>query len=1010
MTVRPHRLPLDHAGGRLGRMVDRARPVGFTFDGLAYSGFAGDTLSSALLANGVRLMGRSFKYHRPRSCFTAGAEEPNAIVTVGSGVRMTPNERATTVEIHDGMVARSQNRWPSLGFDVGRVNDGFGRLIPAGFQHKTFMWPASAWPVYERLIRRAAGNGPAPRGADPDRYEHVNVGCDVLVAGAGVAGIAAALAAVESGARVIIADHAPRFGGMSDLYDATIDGRTAVDWIGARVAELAATEHAHLLLRTTVAGRYDHNFVVMDERLGRPNAPRERLWKVRARELVVATGAVERSLCFVDNDRPGVMLGSAIRAYAWRYGVVPGDAAVVLANNDDGYRTGLMLDELGLEVACIADVRGAPRGELVEAARTRGIEIAPGHAVAKVEAGFGGNQIRAVHIADLAGAGGGGGAGRRVPCDFIAVSGGWDPQAHLTAQAGGRLVWDDAIRSMKPGAMDEHVHAAGAANGTFSFEGCLNEGYAAGERAAWAALGRAAPQAMRRPARISERREGMGDAFDPAPPVGGPRAAARQFVDLAADVTAADLELAVREGYDGVELVKRYTALGMAWDQGKTGNVAALELVAKATGMTAADLGATTFRPPYLPISFGAVAGMAAKELFQPVRRMPAWHWHRNNGADFEPVELWQRPICYGLGDVSRNEATHREVRAVRTGVGIADASTLGKIEVRGPDAARFVERIYCGAMASLETGRCRYGLMLDEQGFVIDDGVTARLAEDQFLLHTSSAGARRIAGWLERWHQVEWPDLRLFITPVTEQWAQFVLAGPQARDVLQGLDSNISFSRGAFPFLAWRGGALAGVGVRIFRVSYTGELSYEIAAPANRAVELWHALLGAGAEHGITPFGSEALHVLRAEKGLIAIGQETDGTVTPFDLGLGGLVAGNKEDFIGKLGLARTALSRSDRRQLVGLLTEDGARMLPGGAYLIDAAARDSTPPHRMIGHVTSSYMSPTLGRPIALALVERGRERHGQTVCCPAGRDVIAAEIVEPVFYDRERVRMNG
>lgn len=1007
MTVRPHRLPLDHTHGRLGRLVDRTRPAGFTFDGIAYSGFAGDTLSSALLANGVRLMGRSFKYHRPRSCFTAGAEEPNAIVTVGRGARMTPNERATTLEIHDGLVARSQNRWPSLRFDVGQLNDGLARLIPAGFQHKTLMWPASAWPLYEWLIRRAAGNGPAPRGADPDRYEHVNVACDVLVAGGGVAGIAAALAAVQSGARVIVADHAPRFGGMSDLFDAAIDGGTALDWIGARVGELAAGDRAHLLTRTTVAGRYDHNFIVMNERPGRQDAPRERLWKVRCRELVVATGAVERSQCFADNDRPGVMLGSAIRAYAWRYGVVPGDTAVVLANNDDGYRTALALDGLGLKVTCIADIRRAPQGELVEAARTRGIEIVPGHCVSKVETGFAGNEIRAAHV--VAGADGSG-EGRRVPCDFIAVSGGWDPQAHLTAQAGGRLVWDDAIRSMKPGGMDEHVHPAGAANGAFSFEGCLNEGYAAGERAARAALGREAPRATRRPAQISERREGSGDAFNPAPPVGGRHAAARQFVDLAADVTAADLELAVREGYDGVELVKRYTALGMAWDQGKTSNVVALELLARATGMTAADLGTTTFRPPYLPISFGAVAGMAAKELFQPVRRMPAWHWHRNNGANFEPVELWQRPFCYGLGDVSRDAATHREVRAVRTGVGITDASTLGRIEVRGLDAARFVDRIYCGAMASLETGRCRYGLMLDEQGFVMDDGVTARLAEDQFLLHTSSAGARRIAGWLERWHQVEWPDLRLFITPVTEQWAQFVLAGPQARDVLQTLQSNISFSRAAFPFLAWRGGTLAGVGVRIFRVSYTGELSYEIAVPANRAIGLWHALLEAGAEHGITPFGSEALHVLRAEKGLIAIGEETDGTVTPFDLGLGRLVAGDKEDFVGKLGLARPALSRGDRRQLVGLLTEDGARMLPGGAYLIDAAARDSTPPHRMIGHVTSSYMSPTLGRPIALALVERGRERHGETVCCPAGRDVVAAQIVEPVFYDRERVRLNG
>jgi sarcosine oxidase subunit alpha len=1015
MSARPYRLPRDFEGPQPGRLIDREQALAFTFDGQVYRGFAGDTLASALMANGVRLVGRSFKYHRPRGVLTAGPEEPNALVAVGSGGRMTPNLRATMVELYEGLTARSQNRWPSLGFDLGQTASLAGRLLPAGFYYKTFMWPQGAWPLYERLIRQAAGLGPPTREPDPDTYEQIHLTCDVLVVGGGAAGLAAATAAAEAGARVVIAEETSRLGGLTDLGEERIDGGPALEWLAGRAADLAAREGVQVLTRTTVAGVYLHGHVLMAERLtdhapllgGSDGVPRERLWKVRPREIVVAAGAVERPLTFAGNDRPGVMLAGAARAYALRYGASPGVSGVVFTNNDDAYRTALTLKRFGVEIARIVDVRAGPQSELVEAARAAGIAISAGHVVADVETSLGGTQIRAVQIAQRRETGRIG-ALERVECDFVATTGGWSPAVQLTAHMGARPVWDERIAAPRPGALGPHMHAAGAANGIFSLAGAVAEGFAAGDAAGRAALGtakrrgRAAARAT-----VQESGEAPLEPFWFAPSYGARGEGTRHFLDFQNDVTVADVELAVREGYRSAEHLKRYTTLGMATDQGKVGNVNALAIHAEAARATMAELGTTTFRPPVTPLTFGAIAGQGAGAFFQPVRRTPVWHWHAGHGWDPEPVGLWRRPYCYRGPDEDREAAIAREVAAVRGAVGLLDASTLGKIEVTGPDAGRFLDLVYTNVMSSLAPERCRYGLMLNEEGYLIDDGVVARLGADRFLLHTTSGGADRIAGWLELWLQTEWPELRVFAANVTEQWAQFVVSGPHARRTVAAVGGDIDFAAEAFPFLAMRTGTLAEVPVRVFRISFTGELTFEIACPANAASHLWQALLDAGDLHGIAPFGTEALHVLRAEKGLIAIGDETDGTVTPHDLGLGWAVSKAKADFIGKRGLARPDLARQGRRQLVGLLTRDPARVLPDGAYALDRA--EPSGQRRAVGVVTSTYRSPTLGRSIALALIEDGRARHGETVAFAVGRDMVEAEITEPAFYDRQGARQN-
>ena len=1004
MTVQTHRLA---EGGR----IDRGRLLGFTFNGRRRTGFAGDTLASALLANGVMLVGRSFKYHRPRGVFSAGAEEPNALVQLGVGARTEPNLRATQIELFDGLVAASVNCWPSVAFDVGAINGRFSRILPAGFYYKTFMWPAGLWMQYERLIRRSAGLGRAPETNDPDRYDTRHVHCDVLVAGGGPAGLAAALAAGRGGARVILADEQCEFGGALLGLRREIGGAPAAEWVAATRAELAAMDAVRLLPRATVFGYFDHNYLGIAERVtdhlgaaAPPELPRQRLWKVRARQAVLATGAHERPLVFADNDRPGVMLASAAETYLNRYAVKPGVRAVVVTNNDGAYRVAADLAEAGVRVAALADLRPAPAGPLADRVRDLGIEVLGGWAAVATR---GTRRVTAVELGRLDdGANGILGATRRIDCDLVCVSGGWSPVVHLFSQSRGRLRFDDARACFVPAESVQAERSAGACNGAFRLGDCLAEGFAAGAAAARdAGFGKArapaapdAPEPEAAPPRAVWRIPGVGPGARDD----------KHFVDLQNDVTAADLALAAREGYSSVEHAKRYTTAGMGTDQGKTGNVNALAILGRITGAEIGAVGTTTFRPPYTPVGFGMLGGRNVGPLFDPVRRTAMHDWHESVGAVFEDVGQWKRAWYYPRDRESMRDAVNRECLAVRGGLGIMDASTLGKIDIQGPDAREFLNRVYTNAWDSLAVGRSRYGLMLGDDGMVFDDGVTSRLAENHYLMTTTSGGAARVLAWLEEWSQTEWPKLKVYFTSVTTRWSVASIQGPRARALLSELCHDIDLSREAFPFMAWRDGTVAGIDARIFRVSFSGELAYEINVASSYAMALWQALMTAGAKHDITPYGTEAMHVLRAEKGFVVVGHDTDGTVTPQDLGMDWIVSKKKADFIGKRAFARADTARPDRKQLVGLLTEDAREVLPEGAQIV-AEVRPA-PPMPMEGHVTSSYWSAALGRSIAMALLAGGHGRHGETVTISLAGRVVRAKVGAPAFYDLEGERLRA
>ena len=991
-----------------GRFVDRSKKVSFSFDGKTLSGFQGDTVASAVLASGQRVFGRSFKYHRPRGVVGLGSEEMNALIGVGLGARHEPNLRATQIEIFNGMAAVSQNRWPSLNWDIGAINNEFSRFLPGGFYYKTFMWPQSFWKhVYEPFIRRAAGLGKAPEGRDPDTYEQVHVHCDVLVIGGGVAGLAAAEAAAANGAKVIIADENPHLGGLADNSGGTIDGQTLPDWSAATGAKLYAAENVHVLNRTTVVGHWHHNFVMLFERaadhdpaLLSQGVPRHRLWKVRAHQVILATGSIERPIAFANNDRPGVMLASAARGLVERYGVAPGSNGVVFTNNDDAYQTAIVLKGAGVGVR-VVDSRGRAEGALPNKAREMGIPVDAGSVISAVNTTWGGLNITDVKIASYRK-----GQGRviketKAEADFVAMSGGWNPALHLWCHNGGKIHFDDKLQAFRPREHHDRIVAIGAANGTFGLSQILAEAVHAGSKLAGSGNVHPVPHAVQADERPLE-------PIWFAPATGKYNEGNKHFIDYQNDVTAADLELAQREGYESVEHTKRYTTFGMATDQGKTSNINGLGVIAEASGKTIPEVGITTFRPPYTPFSFGSVAGVLTKDLFLPIRRTAIYQWHVDHGAVFEPVGQWRRAYTYPKAGESNHQSIDREILAVRNKVGLLDASTLGKIEIKGPDAAEFLDRMYTNMFSTLKIGKCRYGLMMNELGFLSDDGVTVRLSDDHFLMHTTSGGADRISAWLEEWLQTEWTQYKVFVTNVTEEWSQFAIAGPKARDVLQKLDPSFDISHEALPHMSFVEGKLGPYPVRVYRISFSGELSYEVATPANYGLGLWAAIVMAGAEFGLEPYGTEALHVLRAEKGYIVVGDETDGTTTPIDVGLDGLVSKKKADFLGKRSLEQEYLKAPNRKQLVGLLTEDPNDVLPDGAYAV-RQVKDK-PPMEMIGQVTSSYRSPTLGRSIAMALIENGRARMGETISFPLpGGKVVRARITDTVFYDKEGAKLN-
>lgn len=990
--------------------IDRSAPLKFTFDGRRYEGYRGDTLASALLANGVHLVGRSFKYHRPRGIMAAGSEEPNALIQLGDGNRTDPNIRATRIELRDGLVATSQNRWPCLKFDIGSVNNLLHRFLPSGFYYKTFMWPASWWLKYEHWIRRAAGLGKAPTGRDPDRYEKHHGHVDVLIAGGGPAGLAAALAAGRAGARVLLADENSEFGGaLLGDRDQTIDGEPALDWVRRTVAELDAMPEVTLLRRATVSGYYDHNYITVLERVSDhlgaapDHTPRQRLWKLRAKRVVLAAGAIERPLVFADNDRPGIMLSSAARTYLNRFGVSPGRRVLLFTNNDDAYRTALAMKKRGVGVAGIVDIRAKAESGLVQAAVDAGITV---HAGFVIVATRGSLRVSSVEIMRLTADGASAtGMARRIECDAVAVSGGWTPSVHLFSQSAGKLKWSEEIAAFVPDISVQKETSAGACNGAFSLAECLDQGFKAGVEAAVATGFKEAS-----PAEFEVVEPGIGDRLDlwvvpSRKPLGH---AGKHFVDFQNDVTAADVHLAAREGYQSVEHLKRYTTTGMGTDQGKTSNINALAIMSEVLGANVPGVGHTTFRPPYTPSTIGAYAGRNIGDLFDPVRSTAMDAWHREAGAKFEHVGQWMRAWYYPKPGETMRQAVDREVLAARAGVGILDATTLGKIDIQGPDAAEFLNRVYTNPWLKLAPGRARYGLMLKEDGMVMDDGVTVRLAEDHFHMTTTTGGAGAVLDWLEEWLQTEWPDLKVFCSSVTEQWAVASICGPKCRDLLAELCDDIDLSNDAFPFMSMQEGTVAGIPARVFRISFTGELSYEINVPRRHGLALWKALMAAGEKYDICPYGTEAMHVLRAEKGFIIVGQETDGTVTPGDLGMDWIVSKRKPDFIGKRALARPDIVKSDRKRLVGLLTVDPNEVIPEGAQIVERLLPE--PPMEMIGHVTSSYYSPNCGRSIAMALVKGGPERMGDTLTIPLSDRTIKAVVTEPRFFDLEGERADG
>jgi heterotetrameric sarcosine oxidase alpha subunit len=980
-----------------GGLIDRTRTLSFTFDGEEFTGHPGDTLASALLANGVRLVGRSFKYHRPRGILTAGSEEPNALVELRSGARREPNTRATTIELYDGLDATSQNRWPSLKLDLLAVNQLFTPFFGAGFYYKTFMWPASFWEkVYEPTIRRAAGLGRGAGAADPDHYEKANAFCDVLVIGGGPAGISAALAAVRSGARVILCDEDFRLGGRLLAEHCEIEGRPAIEWVTAAKTELESLPDCRIMRRTTVVGVYDGGTYAAIERVNDhvpeppEHEPRLRLWRIVAKRAVLASGAIERPIVFGDNDRPGVMLAGAVRAYVNRYGVAPGSRAVIFAASDEAFRTARDLADAGVEVAALIDARRGGSAYAREAAKQAKARYLDGSVIHRVR---GLQSVRGVDVKRPDG------STERIDCDLLAMSGGWNPTIHLTTHLNGKPVWNEALSALLPGKLPPGMSIAGAAAGDFGLGSCLVGGQKAGAEAAASCGFTASLSAV-----PSTKDEEL--ATSPIWQVASSRGKA--FVDFQNDVAVSDVKLAVREGFRAPEHLKRYTTHGMATDQGKTAGLSGSAVLANVTGRYIGAVGTTTFRPPYTPVAISAFAGHHRGPDFRPARLAPSHQWAKGQGAVFVETGPWLRALYYPRAGEEPQESVNREVANVRENVGICDVSTLGKIDVQGTDAGILLDRVYANTFSTLPVGKARYGLMLREDGFVLDDGTTARLRDDHYFMTTTTVNAVKVMQHLEFCQQCLWPELDVQMVSVTEQWAQFAVAGPHAREVLQRVvDPEHDISHEAFPYLAvGEVSVCGGTPARLFRLSFSGELAYEIAVPARFGDALVRAIMEAGAPFGIAPYGTEALGVLRIEKGHPA-GGELNGQTTAHDLGMGKMLSA-KKDFIGRFMAARPALTHPARPTLVGLKPVEPGERIRAGSHILPQGAEAAAVNDQ--GYVTSIAYSPSRGHWLGLGLLARGPERHGEIVRIydPLRGGDLLAEVRPPCFIDPEGARL--
>ena len=989
-----------------GGLINRARPLKFTFDDVEYVGFQGDTLASALLANGVRLVGRSFKYHRPRGIYTAGSEEPNALVTLGTDGRSEPNVRATMIELFEGLVAKSQNRWPNLKNDLMSVNSVFSSFLPAGFYYKTFMWPGQkGWMFYEKYIRRAAGMGEGSGLPDPDRYERSNAFCDVLVIGAGPAGLAAARAAGESGARVILVEENPLVGGSLLAEGASGDSEHPAAFAMELLEELAGLSNVTVMARTTAYGLYDSNVVGLLERVESHKLkpaefmPRERNWTVRARKIIFATGAIERPMVFGNNDRPGVMLAGAARRYANQYGVLPGSRAVFFTNNDSAYDAAIDLAEAGMHVAAIIDAREDISEALIATTDSFAIPVVRGHVVTWVR---GRQAVSGVELLPHDGTGQPVKAGSKwIDCNLLCVSGGWAPSVHLHSHLGRKPRFDeDQATFVAPPDTEDHF-SAGMICGTTSTRDCLN----AGQRA-----GLAAAEACGIPPAVLAEYVGEEEPETTILPIWevASKRRAKRFVDFQDDVASSDVRLANLEGYSSVEHLKRYTTLGMGTDQGKTSNVNGLAILAAERGLEIPRVGTTVFRPPYSPVSLGAVAGQEVGKHFRPARLTPMDDWHRRSGAVMVEAGLWYRPRYYPRGSETMQDAYIREAAHVREKVGMVDISTLGKIDIQGPDAAGFLNRIYANGFRKLPVGRARYGVMLREDGFVFDDGSTCRISPTQFFMTTTTANAAAVMSHLEYHLHAIWPDLRVGVTSVTDQWAGMALAGPLSRDALAAAVEDIRVGREALPFMCLTEGHVEGAPVRIIRLSFSGELAFEIYTPSGYGEAVWSRIMEAGKAFDIIPYGTEAMAALRIEKGHVA-GGELDGRTTLGDLGLERM-ASTRKPYIGSVLRHREALAAGDRMTLVGLKVVMPGDRLRNGAHIVEQDP-DATDGYTL-GHVTSVTYSPVTGCYIGLALMKGGLARTGKVVnvVYPLRDESVAAEVTDPVFYDPRGERVHA
>jgi len=981
-------------------ILSPAKTVTFTFDGKSYNALEGDTLASALLANGIHLTGRSFKYHRPRGILGAGSEEPNALIDISrDAARRQPNIRATTQTVFDGMIAKSQNRFPSLAFDIGVINDAMGRFFSAGFYYKTFMWPQKAWDkLYEPFIRKAAGLGESPREPDPDKYANRFAHCEMLIIGAGAAGLQAALIAAKSGKRVILADEQGEMGGTLLSDDAVrINKKSGTEWVEAALTELVKHDNVTLLPRTTAFGYYNHNMICMAEQVTEhlanptPDQPRERMWQVRADKVILATGAIERHIVFPDNDRPGIMMASAGQTYLNKYGVAVGQNVAVYTSCDSAYATAFDLKRAGINIPAIIDMRDVIDQTLIDEASELGIRLLKGFAVIATKGRL---RVQTITVQPVNGEN-----KEDIAVDCLLMSGGWTPSVHLFSQSRGRVKFDEDTGTFLPDIYSEDCISVGSCNGTHDMAAALDEA----ANAAQNAVGGRATKALK-----VENAPLMGGFKIGSAKGAGPEDFTKAFIDFQNDVTAKDVRLAVREGFHSIEHVKRYTTTGMASDQGKMSNMHGLAIAAEALDKPIPEVGLTTFRSPYTPVTFGTLVGHNAGELFDVTRKTPMYDWAAQNGAVFEDVGTWKRAWYFPKPGEDMHAAVNRECKMTREVAGIFDASTLGKIEVVGPDAVKFMNMMYTNPWDKLSFGRCRYGIMCREDGFIYDDGVVARLAEDRFHVTTTTGGAPRVLNVMEDYLQTEFPEWKVWLTSTSEQWAVIAVQGPKAREIIEPLVEGIDLSSEAKPHMSVSHGKICDIPTRLMRISFTGETGFEINVPADYGHQVWEAIYERGAPLGMVPYGTEAMHVMRAEKGYIIVGQDTDGTVTPQDAAVGWAVGKKKKDFVGIKGLKRPDLVAEGRRQLVGLKTLDPKTVLEEGAQVVDEPNHPVPVP--MIGFVTSSYWSECLGHSIAMALIENGHNRMGEIVHIPMPDEIIKAEICSPIFYDAEGGKVNG